>query len=242
MPSQTFFNSPSSVNLNVVSKTTTYSVLGTDDVVFGSASGGIWTGTLPSAVTNTGKVFTLSRTDQTLANPWTIAAAAGNVGASATTTIDTQYETLVVVSDGTNYQILERRVDSTPTSYTAAWVGLGTVSNSTTVWSRPSPKWMRLDFGVTSGTPTAVPLQLPLPSSALTCQIVATTQVVGTFYYTLNAAIIGTVLASNGEAFLKFGLQGTSNTGTTPLNGNAIMSAGQGISGFALFPITQWKS
>ena len=52
---------PSLANLCVVqTKTTTYTLLNTDDILLADTSGGAWQVTLPTAVGITGKVFTLS--------------------------------------------------------------------------------------------------------------------------------------------------------------------------------------
>lgn len=123
-------------SLAVTSKSATYTALTTDDVILCDASGGSFDIDLPTAVGNIGKVFYIKRTDQTLANKVTI-------DPNSTETIDgfndrglyTKNEMLVIVSNGTNWNIIERFIDKTPESYTPTINGV-TKTNESHEWYR----------------------------------------------------------------------------------------------------------
>ena len=110
--------SSSSVNLVVTTKTTTYTILTSDDVILGDTSSAGFTLTLPTAVGNTGKVFQIKYTDSGFANALTVDGnGAETIDGSTTTTLDTQNESLKIISDGTNWEILDRKIPSAWTSY-----------------------------------------------------------------------------------------------------------------------------
>ena len=122
--------------------TSTYSVLTTDQFLKLSASGGSFTATLHTAVGYAGKEIYLTRTDQTLANAVTIATTGGQtIGGASTVKLCTQYETIALVSDGSNWLVSFRRIPNVLTAYTPTWgastsnpsIGDGTVSG---LWRR----------------------------------------------------------------------------------------------------------
>lgn len=90
----------------LVTKTTTYAILTTDNVILCNASGGAFTVTLPTAVSVTGKQYTIKKTDSTL-NVVTVATTSSQTIDGATTNvIATPYESITVVSDGSNWMIV----------------------------------------------------------------------------------------------------------------------------------------
>ena len=94
--------------LPVVTKTTTYTATEADCVIFGDATGGSFTITLPTAVGITGRLYYLKKTAPI--SP----ASTVTVDASGTETIDgaltqvlnIQFESITIVSDGANWLIL----------------------------------------------------------------------------------------------------------------------------------------
>lgn len=90
--------------------TTTDSIATTDDlVVFSGAS---FTATLPTAVGNTGKVFTLQHGGTSLTQVYTLnTTSAQTIGgiASGSYALYTSGETLVLISDGSNWLILDHK-------------------------------------------------------------------------------------------------------------------------------------
>ena len=108
--------------LSYTAKTTTYTILTTDDVIAASASGGAFTLTLPSAATAGTKAYRIKKTDSTF-NAVTIARAGSDTIAGGTsTTLNTQGEAIYFISDGVSaWTILNRDTDTPWTSFTPAW-------------------------------------------------------------------------------------------------------------------------
>lgn len=147
---------------SVVTKTTTYTATVYDDVIL-VTTGSAWTLTLPTAVGNTGRLLTVIKTSSDF-NALTIDAnSTETINGSLTTSINTQYERIELISDGSNWHIAERRIPSTWTSYTPIFVGLGTVSPTNIVWRRVGPA-MEIQGDFTTGTCTASNASMSLPS------------------------------------------------------------------------------
>ena len=106
---------------SVVSKTANYTAVETDDIILCNSSGGAFTITLPAAATYNGKILTLKKTDSTFAtaNAITIDGnASETIDGALTTTLNTQYETLEIISDGSNWHVVQRLIPSVWTSFT----------------------------------------------------------------------------------------------------------------------------
>lgn len=156
-------------NLSVVSKTTTYTATTSDDVILASTTGGAYTITLPNP-SNTGKVLRIKKTTADF-TVLTITSPSGNIEAgsgTASTTINTQYEQLTLVADGTNWQILDRdygRLGSIWTNYTATFsAGFGTTTGTTGFMYRRVPGGLRIMGSRTTGTVAASIAQASLPT------------------------------------------------------------------------------
>lgn len=93
--------------LAVVSKTTTYTATTADDLILVTAASS-WTLSLPAAASNTGKVFYIKKTDaDSFANFVTVDPnASETIDGLSTYPLYTQNETIAIVSDGTNWQII----------------------------------------------------------------------------------------------------------------------------------------
>jgi len=76
-----------------------------NSVALVSASGGVVTITIPTAATNRGKVFNIKKTDSSL-NGVIISPVSGTIDGTATKTLAFQYDSLMLVSDGTNYFLI----------------------------------------------------------------------------------------------------------------------------------------
>lgn len=89
-----------------VAKTSAYTLTTADEVVAASTSGGAFSLTLPTAVGNTGRVFTIKKTD-TSANALTIATTSSQtIDGSTTRILNGQGARIKVVSNGSNWEIL----------------------------------------------------------------------------------------------------------------------------------------
>jgi hypothetical protein len=180
-------------NLSVVAKTTTYSIVTTDDVVKTDASGGSFTVTLPTAVGNSGKTFQIIRTDQTLANAVTIATTASQtINGAATRKLMTQYEQFTVISDGSNWVVRDHTYFGGNISYTptGGWTTNATYSG---FWKRVA-NGIVLDAKISlSGAPTGnLTIDLPSGLTINTSSILTTnTGVVPFGFGVAQTAIVG---------------------------------------------------
>lgn len=90
--------------LSTTSKTTTYTATSSDDIILCSTSGGAWTLTLPAAASNTGKVYKIIKTTSDV-NALTIDGnSSETIAGVATTKLIGQYDSIQIISDGSNWQ------------------------------------------------------------------------------------------------------------------------------------------
>jgi hypothetical protein len=91
---------------NAVAKTTTYTVLDDDRLISSDATGAAFTVNLPPAAGRQGRQYTIKRTNSG-ANAVTVDAnAAETIDSALTKILGSQYATLVIESDGTNWSII----------------------------------------------------------------------------------------------------------------------------------------
>ena len=124
-----FDNSP------VVSKAfadTPYTVASTDKTVLIDASGGSVTVNLITAVGNAGRIWEFLRTDATTTTAITLdPAGSETIGGASTYVLKKQYESLRVISDGTNLQVLSHyKKFAEPTKASSSLGGLFTTTNT----------------------------------------------------------------------------------------------------------------
>lgn len=139
------------------SKTANYTlVVGTDSIVYGDASGGAFDLTLPTAVGNTGVVFTLIKTTASTAAITVKTTSAQTIGgyASAAITLDFKSERLKVISDGSNWQILDWGYPNTQVAITSGNPGGWSEVRSVGTYSKTLDGTWRVQFN-TSGTLSA---------------------------------------------------------------------------------------
>lgn len=99
-------------DLTVTSKTTTYTATTSDEVVLADTSGGAWTLTLYTASGNTGKQIRIKKTDSST-NALTIDGnATETIDGSTTIKLFVQYDAVTLVSDGTNWSIVDKTAPS----------------------------------------------------------------------------------------------------------------------------------
>jgi hypothetical protein len=102
------WTTPSNPNLSVSSKTANYTLTSSDDVIL--CSGTTFTLTLPTAVGITGKQFIIKHQGSLLADSYTLNTTSSqtiNGILSGFYELRTQNETLKIISDGANWQILD---------------------------------------------------------------------------------------------------------------------------------------
>lgn len=101
-----------------------------------------------------------------------------------------------------------------------------------------------------AGTSTATEARIELGFNGISGNVLATdlttrmntgVNLVGIGVLNTNTASIVSVLAELNTGYLTFGLQNATNAGSTKLNGNQIVTGGQGILFTATVPIKTWN-
>lgn len=237
-------------SLSVASKTSAYTLTGSDDVILASASGGAFTLTLPAAASNSGKVFRIQKTDTSLANAVTIDGnASETIGGSTTKTLNTQGETLTIVSDGTNWQILDRRIPSVWVAYTPTLQGFGTAS-SINVFSRRVGDSLEVKGSFISGTVTGSTAQIGIGAQGTAGTITVDTakigasSLVGKLAVNVNSTTYfgQAILApeTSAKSYVQVGVQASTVNEITPAAGNVVSGTGTTVEFFFSVPITGW--
>jgi hypothetical protein len=238
--------SPAGTGVAVATKTTTYTATTSDDIVLADTSGAAWTLSLYTASGNTGKRLYIKKTTSDL-NALTIDPnGTETIDGSLTTTINTQYESVILVSDGTNWQLLERVAPSAWTSYTPAFTGFGTVTSIVGFSRRVGPDLEVIISGTAGGTPTATEARVTLgfagTSGNVTTDntVMATMQVAGEMVHAANGNNVFYPLMEGNVTYLTFGLQNSGASAGVKMNGSSF-PASTPFKIHAFVPISGWK-
>jgi hypothetical protein len=178
------------LKLVIATKITTYVVTATDDLILADATSGAFTITLPTAVGITGRTYKFKKTDSTFSQVTIDGDGTETIDGAANTTLATQNESVELVSDGANWQIVRRFIPSVATAFTptGAW---STNTTYTGFWKRFGDS-IEIDVKVAlAGAPTSATLTVNLPSGLT----IDTAKMVGTLSGT-NALGICDILDS----------------------------------------------
>lgn len=233
-------------NLAVTSKVTTYSITTSDDVIL--CSGSAFTVTLPTAVGNTGKQFIIEKTDAVLANIVTIATTSSQTigaGGGTSTTLNTIGETASLYSDGSNWQIRERRTATQWATYTPSTTqGFGTVTSPDFRWRREGADIL-LDCQWTNGTVAASEARIGLDALGTLTSVtygVTGTRICGARASSVVNSTCPQLLIESAVTYVTFGAQNGATAGLTKLNGNATSATSERISIQARVTINGWSA
>ena len=216
---------------NFVSKTTTYSAVIGDYILASSAS---FTITLPTAVGQAGKGIIIQHNGTSLSQVYTLnTTSAQTIGgiASGSYALYTNSETLSLISDGANWQIMQHSTSTLPTSYTPTFTGFGTVTVQSFTWARQGP-FVYIVGKFTVGTPTATEARLSLPTNITSNSSLPTISNAGTWSSdrASNSVWSFSPLIEQTQTYLTFGDQ-TASVGTlTKANGSAVTTTGDVVS------------
>lgn len=94
------------LSVSVVSKTANYTITTSDSVVLCDASGGAFTITLPAASGLTGRRFDVKKTDSSALAVTIDGNASETIDGSTTIALTTQYESVTLLCDGSNWRII----------------------------------------------------------------------------------------------------------------------------------------
>lgn len=216
----------------------------TDHILLYDATSAAFTATLPTAASVAGKTYILKKTDSSF-NAVTIATTSSQtIDGVVGTTLNTQNEILVVFSDGSNWQVLQRIIPSGWTSYTPTFTGFGTCTNVGFWWRRRGTD-IEVRGTFTTGTTTATEARLSLPSGLTTDSNIGTLQLMpgplgrnissSTFFF-VQAAVEAS------KTYFVFTAQQSTTDNMTKRNGNASFGNSENTSFYAMAPISGWKS
>lgn len=234
--------------LNVVSKTTTYSVAATDDLIL--CSGSAFTNTLPPANVLRAPVRFM-KTDSSLVSVITIARAGSDTIQGATaTTINTQNEELVLVPDGSaTWYVQSRNYPQVNVGYTPTFsAGWGTPTN-VSIFSRRVGDSIYISGTFTCGTVAGSAGTITFGFNGTNNNVTSSTTAMSTTAYSLvgffanNGSTVApfTAIAQGNASTFALGVQGTGSSGLTPVNVNTLFANGALASFFLTIPIDGWK-
>lgn len=127
---------------SVVSKTTTYTATTSDDVILVDTSGGAWTLSLYTAVGNSGKKLIIKKTNSEALALTIDPNGSETIDGSSTRKMWTLNESYTIVSDGSNWKVLDHKTDTTPTSYSLT-IGATTTPPTKGTTSADNAQWWR---------------------------------------------------------------------------------------------------
>lgn len=218
---------------NYTAQTTTYSASVSDYVL---ASGASFTITLPTAVGQAGKGICIQHNGTSLTQLYTLnTTSSQTIGgvASGSYALYTNGEFLQLISDGSNWQILSHKTDTSWTSYIPTFVGNGTPTN-VSCWWRRSGDTMFLRLGFTNGTVTASTASVTLPGSLNfdTSKLSTTSNnFLGTGATTSASSATITIIAGTSNAnTLNFGIAAAGNGGLTAAGGTTVWATSEVLS------------
>ena len=149
---------------NLVTKNSSVTLLITEKIILADASSGAITLTLPTAVGNKDSVFRIKKVDSDFTNAVTIDPdGVETIDGSTDTLLSTQGETIEIVSDGTEWSVLQRKNPSIWLAYTptGSWT---TNATYTGFWKRTGDSAsfdLKVDM---AGAPNAAALTINLPT------------------------------------------------------------------------------
>jgi hypothetical protein len=222
------------------SQTSTYTATTTDYFIPCNATGGALTIDLPAASGNTGLTFVIKKTDSSF-NAVTIDPnSSETIDGAATTTLNTQFEAVTIVCDGSNWQILDRKIPAGLNSYTPTFTGLGSPSSVSGLWTRVGNA-IKLWVKVTSGTVTADEFRCSLPSGLTSsASLPSNTSVAGSFASGASGAVCPLVLAEASVTYFTAGFQAAGSAGLGKILGSD-MGSTTAFAFEAMIPITGWN-
>lgn len=225
--------------VNTTAKTTTYAI-GVNDYLI-TCSGSAFTVTLPTAVGRK-KVYVIKKTDSSLTNIITVATtSAQTIDGVTTTTLNTLGETVTLVSDGANWQVVDRQIPSAWASYTPVLTTFGTVSNVEFLWRRDAADIL-IRGKFTQGTPTGSEARFSLPVTSADTSVIPSIQLSGDVVFDAALAAAWYTLIEPSTAYLTWSSQSASANGLSKLNSSASsFAAGQKICITARVPVAGWN-
>jgi hypothetical protein len=190
------------------SQTTGFTLAATDYYVPCDATSAGFTVTLPAGVTGT--TYVIEKTDSTF-NVVTI---------GSLTTLNTQGETVTIIYDGSNWQVVGRRIPSQWASYSPGSQGFGNLGSSDFYWMRVGNS-LQMRGNWTTGTTSGSEAQMNLPTGLTSGANISNPTVVGNTLAAVATAAPPQVLIEPSKTYFTFSIQDGSRAGLSKVAGNA---------------------
>ena len=243
------WTSLSSAPLNVVSKTTTYSIQTGDDLVLCDASSGSFTLTLFANSGNTGATVRVKKTSFDPTKTCTVKGnGAENIDNSNTYVLASQFEEVMLTSDGSQWRVIAHHFPSVWVSYTPTFTGFGTVSSVNMV-SRRVGDSLEVQGTFVAGTVTAVTGKMTLGFGGTdqnvtidnTAGKVGAARQVGTWTASFNGGT-GFLIATANNNYVNFSAVSGSQAGLTIIsNLTTTFPNSATVSVHFMVPIDGWQ-
>lgn len=231
--------------LVVVSKTANYTAAAGDDLILCSTNS--FTVTLPTAVGVTGKIYRVKKTDADVTKIITIATTSSQTIDGVTTkTLNTQYEEYMVVSDGSNWQMLDHYMPSVWVAYTPTFTAFGTATSINFV-SRRNGSNLEIQGTFTSGTTTGSTCSISLGFGGTNSNVTAVStypgiSLIGTSARNVSNNETINILIGTSDTAISFARTTGSASNLSKQAGNVICANGDIVSLYASVQIAGWNT
>lgn len=223
-----------------------YTVLSTDYLILVDASSAAVTVNLPTAVGIEGKQYIIKKTDTSLSNGVTVdASTTETIDGALTKTLRTQNESIKLVSDGANWQLIERRIPSEWQAYTPTIVGFGSPSSVEFYYKRKGNS-LDIDGNFVCGISTATEARINLPAGLFVSSTPTYVGTSGIWAVAVTAVNKGGLqLYTAGDNYINFGNVAFGSASRNPYqisNGNEVAASGNIVKVRAYgIPIQGWE-
>lgn len=226
-------------NAVVGTKTANYTATATDYLIPCDASGGAFTIALPAVASSSGQTYVIRKIDSSFTAVTIDPNASETIDGATTTTLNTQWEAVTIVCDGTTWQIADRKIFGGPTSYTPTFVAFGTVTSISFQWWRIGT-FLKIIGVYTTGTATGSTATLTLPSGLTSQASIVAYSPVGNVLSSATGAAALYLMAAPSSNTINYGIQSGSSNAETPAVGTAIGSNNQ-MAVEMFVPIAGWN-
>lgn len=205
-------------------------------------SGASYVEYLPSAAFYKGKVLTFKHNGTSLTQVYTLDGyGAETINGSATYLLYTANEVVRIISDGTNWHVVEHFSNTDWVAYTPTFTGFGTVSVQAFYWRRSGTDVI-VHGRFTVGTSTGTEARLSLPATSVST--ITTLEGCGTLYKDTGAGATVFSFACLIEPSVAYITFGNNTSGAQSLNkklGTDFSGAGVVLALQVIVPITGWN-
>lgn len=172
------------------------------------------------------------------------AAGSETIDGALTNSVNTQYEEITLLSDGTNWNVMNRTYPTTWTSYNPTFTNFGTMGSFSFWWRRNGAN-LEIRGRGTAGTVASAEGRISFPANVpASDSTLPTTSVVGVMVRSSAVATANYILIEPSQTYFTLGVQNGSAAGLAKANvggaGGALHNS-DSFSVQATAPITGWN-